>query len=82
MRATGIVRKVDHLGRIIIPREIRNTLQFDEREALEIFTDNDRIVLQKYNPGCIICGEIDNTKRVKGKLLCKTCIEEYHSQSH
>lgn len=81
MRATGIVRKIDHLGRIIIPKEIRKTLQISDRGALEVFTDENLIILKKYSPGCVVCGEMGNTKLVKKKLLCQSCIDDFIAQS-
>lgn len=75
MKATGIVRKIDDLGRIGIPKEIRRALQIEERASVEIFTDGDYIFLQRYSPGCVLCGEMDNTKKVKDKLLCQGCID-------
>lgn len=60
MKSTGIVRKVDELGRIVLPIELRRTLNINEKDSLEIFVDNDRIVLQKYEPACIFCGNADN----------------------
>lgn len=73
MKATGIVRKVDHLGRIVLPMELRRTLGIDENGALEIFVDGDRIILRKYAPGCIICGSLDELRHVRGKLICRPC---------
>lgn len=76
MKATGIVREVDGLGRFVIPKEIRKTLDIQEGSSLEIYTDGDRIVLKKYAPACIFCGEIDNVTAYKGKLVCNRCISE------
>lgn len=76
MKATGVVRPIDKLGRIVIPKEIRKTLDLYEECPVEIFTDGDRIILKKYAPSCIFCGEIDNVTGYKGKLVCKNCINE------
>lgn len=76
MKATGIVREVDGLGRFVIPKEIRKTLDISEGSSLEIYTDGDRIVLKKYAPACIFCGEIDDVTTYKNKLICKKCISE------
>lgn len=76
MKATGIVREIDALGRFVIPKEIRKTLDIEVGCSLEIYTDGDRIVLKKYTPACIFCGEIDNVTSYKGKLVCKSCIGE------
>ena len=67
MKSTGIVRKVDELGRIVLPIELRRTLNINEKDSLEIFVDNDRIVLQKYEPACIFCGNADNIINYKGR---------------
>ena len=56
MKSTGIIRKVDELGRIVLPIELRRTLDIAERDELEIFMENDRIVLQKFEPACLFCG--------------------------
>lgn len=75
MKATGIVRNVDELGRIVIPMELRRTLQIKEKDPVEVFTDGNRIVLQKYSPGCTICGESDHPlDHFMGKAICKRCI--------
>lgn len=73
MKATGITRKIDGLGRFVIPKELRRAMSIEEGSALEIFTDEDSIVLKKYERGCIICGESKDTTEFKGKLLCKSC---------
>ena len=75
MKATGIVRKVDDLGRIVLPIELRRTLNIDIKDALEIFVDGEDIMLRKYNPACIICGESDDLIEYKGKKICKNCIK-------
>lgn len=76
MRATGIVRKVDDLGRIVIPIELRRTMDIDLRDAVEIFVDEDRIVLKKQKEACIFCGSMEDIDTVKGKPVCKKCINE------
>lgn len=76
MKATGIVRQIDEVGRIVLPVELRNTLGIDKRDSVEIFTEEDRIILKKYQPTCIFCGKTDNIKEFKNKLLCEECISE------
>ena len=78
MKATGIVRKVDELGRVVIPIELRRILGIAERDALEIYTDQDRIILKKYEPNCscIFCGNADEVVVHKGKNVCHTCLAE------
>ena len=75
MKSTGIVRKIDELGRLVLPMEIRQTMDIQTRDALEIFTENDRIILQKYRPACIFCGNADNVQYFKGKRICAACAE-------
>jgi len=76
MKSTGIVRKVDELGRVVIPIELRRTLNIGEKDALEIFVEGDTIILQKYEPACIFCGEAKNVKMINGKRICPECIKE------
>ena len=76
MKATGIVRRVDVLGRIVLPIELRRTLGIDVRDPLEIFVKDDSIILRKYDPVCVICGESGNLKEYKGKQICQNCIDE------
>ncbi len=76
MKPTGVVRKVDELGRIVIPIELRRTMGIEEKDALEIYVDNDRIVLKKYEPACIFCGNAEDVMNYKGKNLCKKCLTE------
>ena len=73
MKSTGIVRKVDELGRIVLPIELRRTLNINEKDSLEIFVDNDKIVLQKYEPACIFCGSADDVVNYKGRNVCAEC---------
>jgi transcriptional pleiotropic regulator of transition state genes len=73
MKSTGIVRKVDELGRVVIPIELRRTLAIAEKDALEIFIDGDKIILKKYKPNmaCAVTGELsnDNFVLLGGKLV-------------
>ena len=73
MKATGIVRRVDELGRVVIPIELRRTFGIEEKDGLEIYTDNDRIVLRKHEPACVFCGSADEVTNFKGKNVCKEC---------
>ncbi|MBE6050618.1 MAG: AbrB/MazE/SpoVT family DNA-binding domain-containing protein [Clostridium sp.] len=76
MKATGIVRRTDYLGRIVIPKEIRRTLRIQEGDPLEIYTEGEQIVLKKYEPSCMFCGEAKEVVNYKGKNICKNCLEE------
>lgn len=74
MKSTGIVRKVDELGRVVIPIELRRTLDIEEKDALEIYVDSDRIILRKYEPACVFCGSADEIVNFKGKNICQECL--------
>lgn len=74
MKATGIVRKVDELGRVVLPIELRRTLGIDIKDPLEIYVDSDSILLKKYEPACILCGSNDELMEYKGKKICRKCI--------
>ncbi len=74
MKSTGIVRKVDELGRIVLPIELRRTLDIAERDALEIFVSEDTIMLKKYQPTCVFCDSAKNIITYKGKNVCTSCI--------
>lgn len=75
-RTTGIVRKLDELGRIVLPREFATTQSIHPGVALEIYVTEDQIALKKYAPGCILCGSLDNLIHFKEKLICDCCISE------
>lgn len=74
VKATGIVRKVDELGRIVLPIELRRTLDIEERDSLEIYLDGDKIVLEKYEPACLFCGSSRGLTNYRGKNICSECI--------
>ena len=76
MKSTGIVRKVDELGRIVLPIELRRTLDIVEKDALEIYVDGSSIILKKYEPNCIFCGNTKNLISYKDKLVCSKCAEK------
>ncbi len=73
MKSTGIVRKVDELGRVVIPIEIRNKFNIAEKDPIEIYVDGSSIVLKKYEPNCIFCGNTKNLIEYKDKLICDKC---------
>ena len=76
MKSTGIIRKVDELGRIVLPIELRRTMDIAERDELEIFIENDRVVLQKYEPSCVFCGSSQSLRNYRGKNVCQECVEK------
>jgi transcriptional pleiotropic regulator of transition state genes len=74
LKSTGIVRKVDELGRVVIPIELRRTLGIDVKDSLEIYVDSEKIILKKYEPACLFCGNADEVKHHKGRIVCRECI--------
>ncbi len=75
MKSTGVVRRLDSLGRIVIPIEIRKTMDMKNDDSLEVYVEENKIILKKYNPACVFCGNADNVTYIKEKLVCKDCIE-------
>ena len=73
MKATGIIRRVDELGRVVIPIEIRNQFNIVEKDPIEIYVDDSSIVLKKYQPNCVFCGNSENLIEYKNKLVCEKC---------
>jgi transcriptional pleiotropic regulator of transition state genes len=79
MKATGIVRRIDDLGRVVIPKEIRRTMRIREGDPLEIFTDGENVVLRKYNPACVFCGDASDVIYFNSKRVCRKCLEQLKS---
>ena len=79
MKSTGMVRKIDELGRIVIPAEIRQNMDLQIKDTMEIFTDENRIILQKYQPSCIFCNNADNIIYFNDKRICRACLEKLKS---
>ena len=80
MKATGIVRKVDELGRIVLPIELRRTLNIRHEDPIEIFVDGDYIMLKKYEPACIFCGNEKDVITIRGKNVCEECLQQIKSE--
>ncbi len=76
MKSTGMVRRVDELGRIVLPKELRNTFDIEEKDALEIYTEGNTIILKKYEPSCIFCGDAADVTTFHGRNVCRKCIKE------
>ena len=81
MKSTGIVRRIDELGRIVLPIELRNKMDIKTKDSIEIFVEEDKIILKKYVPACLFCGNADDVILFKGKLVCKQCLGEMHRQA-
>lgn len=76
MKATGIVRKLDTLGRIVIPMELRKIFDLDIGDPIEIFVEGSDIILRKYQPACIFCNDATDIVTVRGKNICRKCLDE------
>ncbi len=76
MKSTGIVRKVDELGRIVLPIELRRNLGIEEKDALEIYVEGNSVILRKYQPSCIFCDNADDVVVFKGKNVCRQCLQQ------
>ena len=81
MKSTGIIRKLDELGRIVLPVELRRSLDIGERDPLEIYVDGTSVVLRKVACTCIFCGATADVISFKGKPICSACVRELSSQS-
>ena len=79
IKATGIVRKVDELGRIVLPIELRRNLDINIKDPIEIYVDGNTILLKKYQPTCIFCGNAEGVKIIHDKNDCENCINELKS---
>ena len=75
MKTTGIVRQMDSLGRIVLPIELRRTLDIGQKDSLEIYVEGDRIILRKYEPTCVFCGNANDIVSFKEKNVCPDCLE-------
>ena len=80
MKSTGIVRKVDELGRIVLPIELRRTLDISEKDALEIYVEGDNIILHKYQAACVFCDSTRNIVSFKGRNVCADCIAKLNGK--
>lgn len=76
VKSTGIVRKVDELGRIVIPIELRRNLDIEEKDSLEIYVEDDHIILKKYSPACSFCSNAENITVFKGRNICRNCLDD------
>ncbi len=76
MKSTGIIRKIDELGRFVIPMEMRNKLDISSNDPLEIYVEGTTIMLRKYEPDCIFCGSSKDVTPYKGKNVCAKCLNE------
>ena len=80
MKSTGVVRQLDTLGRIVLPIELRRTMDIGVKDMLEIFVEGDEIILKKYHPCCVFCSDARDVSTYKGKLVCQSCLGELRAQ--
>ncbi len=76
MTSTGIVRRIDSVGRFVLPIELRRTLDIDDNDSLEIFVEDNTIILKKYQPACIFCNNARDVSTYKGKNICVECLRD------
>ncbi len=76
MKSTGIIRSIDELGRIVVPKEMRIKMGIGSQDPIEIYVEDDKIILKKYENACSFCGSGINLTTFKGKMVCTSCIEE------
>ncbi len=80
MKSIGMVRKIDRLGRIVLPKELRRTMKIDYQDPLEIYVDGDSIILKKYEPACLFCGSANDVVNYMDKRVCKECIAKLNEE--
>lgn len=80
MIATGVSRRLDQLGRVVLPMELRRTLGIAPGDGMEIFVDDDTILFRKYEPGCVFCGRVDDLVHFRGRMVCGECRDELSEQ--
>ncbi len=82
MKTLGITRKIDSMGRLVIPTEIRKMLGLNNHDPVELFMDGDTVIVKKYLPHCIFCGEAKEITEYKGKRICQRCLKELNYESN
>ena len=80
MKSTGIVRPVDSLGRIVLPIELRRIMNIQCKDSVEIFVDDSYIMLKKYEPACIFCGNAKDVVTIRGKNVCAECLQQIKNE--
>ena len=73
MKSTGVVRQLDNLGRVVLPIELRRTMDISVKDPLEVFVEGDSIILRKFQESCVFCGGTDSLLSFREKLLCPAC---------
>ena len=75
MKESVILRTVDEVGRIVIPSDMRRTLDIDNRDTVDIYTEGDKMIIRKHQPSCVFCGETENIISFKSKMVCRDCLK-------
>lgn len=78
MKSIGVVRNLDQLGRVVLPKELRKSMDIKEGQPLEIYTEGEAIILKKYQPGCHCCGSMEVKATILGIKLCDKCINDFN----
>lgn len=78
MKSTGIIRKIDELGRVVLPMGLRNQLSIAEKDPIEIFVEGDSIILKKFEPNCVFCGSSKKLSSFNDKMICAKCMEKIY----
>lgn len=81
MKSTGIVRKIDNLGRVVLPIELRRIFDIDKEDPVEIFVDDNYILMKKYEPACVFCNDAKDVVNYKGKNICPRCLKELQEEA-
>lgn len=81
MRAVGVVRKIDQLGRVVLPKGLRHEYEMNEGDSVEILVRGDHIILEKYRPRCVFCSSADQVGEYKKRFICKACINEVRAMA-
>jgi len=76
VKPAGVVRKVDQLGRIVLPKSLRKRYQMNEGDPVEILVQGDHIILERYRPRCVFCGSMEEVREFKERYLCASCIQD------
>ena len=76
MKSTGIVRRIDELGRVVLPVELRRSMELEVRDSVEIYVEGDSIILKKHSQSCIFCGSDKGIALFRGKNVCESCLSE------
>ena len=82
LKSTGIVRDVDSLGRVVLPKELRDTMHIAQKDPLEIYVEGDSIILRKYAPACLFCGSASDVLSFNDRKICKACLAELNRISN